>query len=136
MAEKKRFIIIEDLEFWQTQIHKALEASGHIIVDRATTLADALKLVQLIKDKKITIDAVTLDGNLRSTAPDGYKPGDDGRQILKALRKAAPRVKVIGMSLDHMDEVDENVGKPPEFRLRAHLDSAINNLFRKRNENA
>ena len=52
MAESRRFVIIEDRLEWQAEIRQALQASGHIVLDRATTLQAALALVPNLKKLK------------------------------------------------------------------------------------
>ena len=128
MGESKRFVVIEDRPEWQAEIRQALQESGHVVVDRAQTLRDALALVPTLK--KLKIDAVTLDGNLCDELVDGRRLGDDGQDILRAIRKIAPKIKIIGMSLNSMPNVDINIYKPGDTK-RA-LDTAISTLFSKK----
>ncbi len=134
-TEKKRFIVIEDELAHIAGVRMALEASGHILKDRARTLEDALTLVKAMTNKghtKLVVDAILLDGNLRTEAPAGYEPGDDAKTILAALEEAGlrNRVKVIGMSRDTIEGVDVNIYKSMSDEiLKSKLDGAILDLF-------
>ncbi|MEK7531086.1 MAG: response regulator [Patescibacteria group bacterium] len=103
--EGKRCAIIEDALEWQSQIKSALTEGGHTVVARATNLQAALDLVKNLK--KLKVQVVTLDGNLTPDADNG----NHGREVLQCIRATAPKVKVVGMSLDSMPRVDVDVGK-------------------------
>lgn len=103
--EKAKVFVVEDDKFWQMAIKGVLEDAGHSVVASATTLDEALVMVEQLKE--MGVDVAVLDGNLD---PDEYQ-GFDGQTVLRAIQEKAPEVKTIGMSGNSVKGTDIDLGK-------------------------
>jgi CheY-like chemotaxis protein len=103
--EKARVFVVEDNERFQKIIIKRLKKAGHSVVATATTLDQALAMVDQLE--QLGVGVAVLDGNLS----DYDVSGNDGREILKAIQKKDPNVITVGMSLDDFEGTDVDLGK-------------------------
>lgn len=105
--ENAHVFVIEDDEFAQDTIVEVLERGKHKVVLKASSLRDALEAVPTLQEKGIQV--ATVDGNLRQ----GDESGRDSKTIVEAIRKNAPQVKTVGLTLNRsgVEGADANVNK-------------------------
>lgn len=117
--ENARVFVVEDEKLWQKCLKRWLEKGGHQIVASATTLEQALEIAKRLK--KMGVQVVTLDGNLR----DKIRSGEDAQVVLREIRSHAPEVKVVGLSSDDIPGVDVDLGKENAF---TSIDKVVKDL--------
>lgn len=105
MPEKARVFVAEDNLDYLDSLKWVIENAGHTVTLTATSLEDALKAIRTFPQSGIQV--ASIDGNLGT----GVKSGSDGRQMVDAIRNAAPEVKIVGMSGQIITGVDVDLGK-------------------------
>ncbi len=103
--ENANIVVFEDDTFLREAFGPLATAEGHSVIAEAGNLADALSVVDRIISNEILADVIVLDGNLGFTD----KSGNDAREIIKALKPAADRIKIVGFSSLSMAEYGLNV---------------------------
>lgn len=103
--EKARVFVAEDDPDHQDTIRERLERDGHSVVLSARTRNEALSAVNKLKELKVQV--ATIDGNLSPWE----ESGQDGKDLIAAIRKVAPDVVTIDMSLSGGLNADITVGK-------------------------
>lgn len=90
--ENANIFVAEDDPQWQAIIKKNVGKGGHTVTHTAQTKTDALAQIPNLESSGVQVAIV--DGNLTR----GNSSGDDGREIVAAIRSQAPSVKIIGFS--------------------------------------
>jgi CheY-like chemotaxis protein len=103
--QEARVSLIEDDSDEQELLKKYLERCGHTVVLSANSLPEALSAVKRFNELKV--DVAVIDGNLNEEDTSG----NDGQEVLRAIREQAPQVRTIGFSASKMDGVDIYLGK-------------------------
>lgn len=89
-----RIALIEDVESNRLVAGMHLEGAGHEIVVEATTLDEALAVIDGIADGTHEVDVILLDGNLRPNT-DTY---EDARAVAERIAEKGVSAVVIGFS--------------------------------------
>lgn len=107
MPPKAEVFYVEDNKDWLDTAEEFLEKDGHRVAERAYTLNEALSKAERLK--VLGINVAVVDGNLTDLDTSGH----DGDAVVEAIRKHAPGVKIVGMSMLScgIKGVDVNVGK-------------------------
>lgn len=105
MPEKAKVFLADDDQVFRATIKELLAFDGHTVVLEAKTLPEAFDCITRLTEQKIRV--AVLDGNLN---PFDHS-GSDGKRMVIEIRKAAPDVKIIGMSGSPFPEVDVDLGK-------------------------
>lgn len=111
MVEKARVFVAEDDPDLLESLKYVIEKEGHTVTLSAASLSDALAAISTFPQFGIQI--ASIDGNLRK----GEKSGSDGRQMVAAIRNAAPEVKIVGISGQTIPGVDVDLGKDRTEKL-------------------
>lgn len=106
--ERARVFIAEDEAQWRSTIEGLVEDAGHTVVGSAKTKQEALSAVMQFGN--LGVQVATLDANLDDPADDS---GNDGQEVLAAIRAGAPEVKTIGAGASSrgFPGVDVDLGK-------------------------
>jgi len=106
--EKARVFVAEPDPDWQATIKAELKKAGHEVVLTASTLEEGLIATKQLG--KLGVQVATICGQLRNRSEifEILKNSDaesfdkeltaDGRELLKAIRAAAPEVRTVGVS--------------------------------------
>lgn len=105
MPEKAKVFVAEDNPDHLEWIIRMVETAGHTVTLTARSLNDALAAINTFSEAGIQI--ASIDGNLGSIG----NFGSDGDQMVTAIRKVAPDVKIIGMASSTISGVDVDLGK-------------------------
>jgi DNA-binding NtrC family response regulator len=101
-----RVVVFEDNSDWQLLFEQLLAIDGHTVIGRATTVAEANRLIKKLGPKAIDVGLV--DGNLSQLSVGG----NDGAKITQQLQAKFTDVLVIGVSVDgFVAGADANVSK-------------------------
>lgn len=108
--EKARVLVIEDNPVWRGgRIPEQLEEAGHTIVASPSTLkAVKREIKNLVKNK---VQVVTLDTNLGDYPDSDNYYRIDGLSLIPVIRKSAPEVKIISLSLNPIEGADKKLNK-------------------------
>lgn len=106
MPDNARVFVAEDDSRWQSAIVKSVGKGGHTVTHTAQTKADALSQIPTLESSGVQVAIV--DGNLTQ----GISSGNDGREIVAAIRSQAPNIKIIGFSASNtISGVDVSLDK-------------------------
>ena len=111
MGERPRILIIEDDFENQQRIAEEVEDMGGSVVKCISSREEALVYIESLSE--LDIDLVTLDANLARNRFDGQ----DGRDILAAIRAKSPNTPVIGLSSEQTEGVNDYLKKSEYHKL-------------------
>ena len=103
--ENANVYVVEDNSEWKRIVAKEMEKGGHTIVAQDEKRESALQTVESLV--AMGVQVVVLDGNVT----EGMHDGSDGRLIAKAIKQAAPEVKIIGFSTAPVSGADLSLDK-------------------------
>lgn len=114
MPERARIFVAEDEELQMFVLRHILEAGGHQIVCSAATFGESMRAITSFEE--LGINVALIDGNLSPASIDG----SDGKALIAEIRRVAPAVKLVGISVDPEcleGLVDINPGKRVGYKL-------------------
>lgn len=93
MPPEAKVFVVEDDKNLAATIKAVLKFDGHQVVGMAHTRKSALASAETLQSSGV--DVVTMDGNLDDPKDTS---GNDGRDIVRAIREFSPSVKIVGLS--------------------------------------
>ena len=94
IMDHARVAVFEDDTVIRHLVSAMLEGSNHTVVAEASTVDDALAVIDLARSGELEIDAVLLDGNLNADTV----TCEDARRIAQTIKDFGLATKIIGLS--------------------------------------
>src|SRR3990167_6663806 len=107
-----KLVLFEDDDTFVEFVEYAVEDTGHTLVARYSTFAQALQGIQSLDPE---VGAAIVDGNLSRHVT----TGNDGAAIIRELKKINPNIVTIGNTLDNrgVRGADSQAGKDLEVLI-------------------
>ena len=123
MPPESKVFVVEDDKNLAATIKAVLKFDGHQVVGMAHTRESALASAKTLQSSGV--DVVTMDGNLDDPKDTS---GNDGRDIVRAIREFSPSVKIVGLSgTGGVEGADVSLEKSQDVLLN-QLGKTVTNL--------